>query len=148
MTFSSRFKEVPMGRYYHCPHCSKVLNPGTKVVLLIDQSGERELILLSPDLGDYTVVYPLSFEPELGRKYTFLCPVCQTNLTSGLNDNLVELDAETEDGRSERVGFSRVYGERATFVGSGPDHVTLYGDHATRYDSPNFFGAIRDHEDE
>ena len=137
-----------MGRYYHCPHCKKVLNPGTKVVLLIDHDNERELILLSPALGDYTVVYPLSFEPEMGRKYTFRCPVCQSSLTSAINDNLVELDAETDDGRSERVGFSRVYGERATFVGSGPNHVTLYGDHATRYDSPNFFGETRYHDEE
>lgn len=137
-----------MSRHYHCPYCKRVLNPGTKVVLLIDQNGERELILLSPELGDYTVVYPLSFEPKLGKKYTFCCPVCQRNLTSTANDNLVELDAETDDGRSERVGFSRVYGERATFVGSGPDHVTLYGDHATRYDTPNFFGAMRDHDEE
>ena len=137
-----------MGRSYHCPHCTKVLNPGTKVILLIDHNGERELILLSPDLGDYTVVYPLSFEPELGRQYTFRCPVCQTDLTSTVNDNLVELDAETDDGRSERVGFSRVYGERATFVGSGPDHVTLYGDHAIRFDdAPNFFGKVRDDDE-
>ena len=142
------FKEVSMGRHYHCPHCSKILNPGTKVVLLIDHHGERELILLSPVLGDYTVVYPLSFEPEPGRRYIFRCPVCQTNLISAFNDNLVELDAETDDGRSERVGFSRIWGERATFVGSGPGHVTLYGDHATRYESPNFFGEMRNHEDE
>lgn len=137
-----------MSRHYHCPHCNRILNPGTKVVLLVDQNGERELILLSPELGDYTVVYPLSFEPQLGQKYTFCCPVCQRNLTSAANDNLVELDAETDDGRSERVGFSRVYGERATFVGSGPNHVTLYGDHATRYDTPNFFGAMRNNGDE
>ena len=136
-----------MNRHYYCPHCTKVLNPGTKVVLVIDNDGERELILLSPDLGDYAVVYPLSFEPELGRKYTFLCPVCQVDLTSSHNDNLVELEAETDDGRSERVGFSRIYGERATFVGSGPDHVTLYGDHATRYDAPNFFGVMRENGD-
>jgi hypothetical protein len=137
-----------MRRHYSCPHCNKVLNPGTKVVLLIERNGDRELILLSPELGDYTVVYPLSFEPELGRTYTFVCPVCQTELTSALDDRLVELAAETEDGRAERVGFSRTYGERATFVGSGPDHVTLYGDHATRYDAPNFFGEMRTHDDE
>lgn len=137
-----------MSRHYNCPHCKKVLNPGTKVVLLIDHKDARELILLSPELGDYTVVYPLSFKPELGTKYTMRCPVCQTNLTSKLNDNLVELEAETLDGRSEKVGFSRVYGERATFVGTGPDHVTLYGDHATRYDAPNFFGEHRIRDDE
>ena len=51
-------------------------------------------------------------------------------------------------GVRERIGFSRVYGERATFVGSGPGHVTLYGDHATRYDSPNFFGAMRGNGDD
>lgn len=137
-----------MSRHYSCPHCNKVLNPGTKVVLLINNQGDRELILLSPELGDYTVVYPLSFEPKLGQRYTFLCPVCQYDLTSDENENLVELEAETLDGRSERVGFSRVFGERATFVGTGPDHVTLYGDHATRYDAPNFFGAMRENGDE
>lgn len=137
-----------MGRNFHCPHCNRVLNPGTKVVLVIDNNGDRELILLSPELGDYTVVYALSFEPKLGRQYTFFCPVCQTDLTSAADDRLVELDAESDDGRSERVGFSRVYGERATFVGSGPEHVTLYGDHATRYEAPNFFGVMRNHEDE
>ena len=137
-----------MGRSYHCPYCTRILNPGTKVILLIDHNGERELILLSPVLGDYTVVYPLSFEPERGRQYTFRCPVCQTDLTSTVNDDLVELDAETDDGRSERVGFSRVYGERATFVGSGPDHVTLYGDHAICFDdAPNFFGKVRDDDE-
>jgi hypothetical protein len=140
--------ERHMSRHYSCPHCTKVLNPGTKVVLLIQNNGDHELILLSPELGDYTVVYPLSFEPELGKSYTFRCPVCHRDLQSDLNDNLVELEAETIDGRTERVGFSRVYGERATFVGSGPDHVTLYGDHATRYDAPNFFGEHRLREEE
>jgi hypothetical protein len=148
VVFETTQKERAMSRHYSCPHCKKVLNPGTKVVLVIDNNGERELILLSPELGDYTVVYPLSFEPEQGRRYTMRCPVCQIDLTSSHNENLVELEAETDDGRSERVGFSRVYGERATFVGSRPDHVTLYGDHATRYDAPNFFGEHRNHDDE
>ncbi|MGD8438979.1 MAG: hypothetical protein PVG53_00475 [Holophagae bacterium] len=137
-----------MARNYHCPKCKKVLNPGTKVVLLIDRNGDSELILLSPELGDYTVVYPLSFEPKLGQQYVFRCPVCQSDLTSDVNDALVEIEAETDDGSVERVGFSRTYGERATFVGSGPDHVTLYGDHATRYEAPNFFGEQRFHDDE
>lgn len=137
-----------MNRHYCCPHCKKVLNPGTKVVLLIANNGDHELILLSPELGDYTVVYPLSFEPELGRRYDFLCPVCHEDLTSMRNENLVELHAETLDGRHERVGFSRIYGERATFVGTGPDQVTLYGDHATRYDTPNFFGEHRHQDNE
>ncbi|HSN57532.1 MAG TPA: hypothetical protein VLT32_22875 [Candidatus Sulfomarinibacteraceae bacterium] len=137
-----------MSRHYHCPRCHKLLNPGTKVVLLIEHVAERELILLSPELGDYTIVYPLSFEPELGSLYTFRCPVCQADLTSAANGKLVELEAETDDGRNERVGFSRVYGERATFVGTAPDHVTFYGDHAIRYDAPNFFGEVRDHDEE
>jgi len=137
-----------MSRNYRCPHCQKTLNPGTKVVLLIDNDEDRELVLLSPKLGDYAVVYPLSFEPELGTRYTMRCPVCHFSLTSRINENLVELEAETLDGRNEKVGFSRIYGERATFVGSGPDHVTLYGDHATRYDAPNFFGATRINGDE
>lgn len=136
-----------MNRRFSCPNCRKILNPGTKVVLLIDRNGENELILLSPDLGDYTVVYPLSFEPEQGRKYALRCPACHGDLTSTANDNLVELEAETDDGRKEKVGFSRIWGEHATFVGTDADHVTRYGDHVSRYDAPNFFGVARSAED-
>lgn len=132
-----------MSRRFNCPHCRKVLNPGTKVVLLIDHNGENELILLSAELGDYSVVYPLSFEPEQGRKYILRCPACHVDLTSSVNGNLVELEAETDDGSREKVAFSRIWGEHATFVGTDADHVTGYGDHVTRYDAPNFFGVAR-----
>lgn len=136
-----------MRRTYHCPHCSRLLNPGESVVFIVEDGKERELILLSPELGDYSIVYPAPFSPVVGTLYTFRCPLCHADLTSKANHKLVELIAETEDDRTERVAFSRAYGERATFVSSGGDHVTLYGDHAIRYESPNFFGVSRDTEE-
>ena len=45
-----------MTNRFYCPHCKGLLNPGTKVIFVIERDSERGLILLSPELGDYAVV--------------------------------------------------------------------------------------------
>jgi RNase P subunit RPR2 len=39
-----------MARSYFCPHCRKLLNPGTKVIFLVDTGQDCELMLLSAKL--------------------------------------------------------------------------------------------------
>ena len=69
-----------MGRSYFCPHCMKLLNPGTKVIFLVDTEAGCDLMLLSPTLGDYTAVYARSVQFEEGTLYTFRCPVCRSKV--------------------------------------------------------------------
>jgi hypothetical protein len=130
---------------YLCPHCRKVLNPGSKVVFLVEHQGERELVLLSPTLGDYSIVYPQSFSFELGTLYTFRCPLCRADLTSTLDQKLVDIVSRTDDAGATRVSFSRVFGERATFV-FADDQVERYGEDAELYKGLNFFGEAGDRE--
>jgi hypothetical protein len=131
-----------MARTFTCPRCGGFLNPGTKVIFVVEQGPDRSLILLSPDFGDYAVVLGRSLPLEVGRTYTFLCPICHAELTSPVNHGFVEILAKEDDGSQERVDFSRVAGEHATFV-RGPSGVQLFGEHATEQDGVNFFGAGR-----
>jgi len=134
-----------MRRKYFCPHCRKGLNPGSNVIFLVEHEGERELVLLSATLGDYSIVYPQSFSFELGTLYTFRCPLCRADLTSSLDQKLVDIVSRTDDAGAIRVSFSRVFGERATFV-FADDQVERYGEDAALYNGLNFFGEAADHE--
>jgi hypothetical protein len=128
-----------MQRSYYCPHCRGLLNPGTKVIFVIEHGSDRGLLLLSPELGDYAVVLAESFPIRPGTRNRFSCPICQHDLTSPANDNLVEILCRQPDGSDARVDFSRVAGEHATFV-CGPRGVHSFGEHAPLYESVNFFG--------
>lgn len=132
-----------MARRFTCPRCGGLLNPGTKVIFVIQQGSDCSLVLLSPDFGDYAVVLGRSLPLEKGQAYGFLCPVCHARLDSAANSDLVEIFATEDDGTQERVHFSRIAGEHATFV-CGPRGVQRFGEHATKYDTGNFFGAGRD----
>jgi hypothetical protein len=132
-----------MGRSFFCPHCRRMLNPGTKVIFLVENGSDRELMLLSAKLGEYSVVHSRSMKFEEGKIYTFRCPICRSDLTSSLNENLVDILTQSEDDVMVRVSFSRVFGEQATFLRAS-DSVDRYGEHASRYESVNFFGEAAD----
>jgi hypothetical protein len=132
-----------MGRSYFCPHCRRMLNPGTKVIFLVENGDDRELMLLSAKLGEYSVVHSRSMTFEEGKIYTFRCPICRSDLTSSLDENLVDILTQTDEDTLVRVSFSRVFGEQATFLRS-PDGVDRYGEHASRYEGLNFFGVTAD----
>jgi hypothetical protein len=124
---------------YFCPHCRGLLNPGTKVIFVIEHGSDRGLLLLSPELGDYAVVLAESFPIESGTRNDFSCPICHHDLTSPANHNLVEILCRQPDGSDARVNFSRVAGEHATFV-CGPRGIRSFGEHAPLYEGVNFFG--------
>ena len=134
-----------MGRSFFCPHCRRMLNPGTKVIFLVENGGVRELMLLSAKLGEYSVVHSRSMSFEDGKIYTFRCPMCRSDLTSSLDENLVDILTQSEDEPMFRVSFSRVFGEQATFLRAS-DGVNRYGEDAERYESVNFFGEASDPE--
>ena len=132
-----------MGRSYFCPHCNKLLNPGTKVIFLVDSGTSCELMLLSAELGDYTAVHARSMVFNKGELYTFRCPVCRANLTSSVDDKLVEILTSEADEEPVQVRFSRVFGEEATFL-EADGKIAAYGEHSGRYEGLNFFGEAAD----
>lgn len=135
-----------MGRSYFCPHCRRLLNPGTKVIFLVENGSHREMVLLSAKLGEYSVVHSRAMTFEEGKVYTFRCPICRADLTSSLDENLVDILTQADDEMLVRISFSRIFGEQATFLRAPDGGVDFYGQHASRYESVNFFGETADLE--
>ncbi len=132
-----------MKRAYVCPKCHGLLNPGTKVIFLIEHEQDHGLVLLSPQLGDYAVVMGETLALEPGMVCRFRCPICHADLTSKADRHLVEVECHHPDGGRSIVSFSRVAGEHATFVRDAHG-VESFGEHAGRYEPVNFFGAGKD----
>jgi hypothetical protein len=128
-----------MRNSYHCPHCLASLNPGNKLILRIAHGSRAGLILLSPQVGNYTKILPDGFELADGEGLTVSCPVCAEDLTSPANARFGEVLLRRGDEEFVRVYFSKTYGEEATFVVTN-DEVHAYGPHAEQYQSVNFFG--------
>lgn len=128
-----------MPNSYYCPHCLASLNPGNKIILRISRGRKAGLILLSPQVGNYTKILPEGFELAEGERLTVTCPVCGDDLTSRFNRRLGEVLLRRGDEEFVRVNFSKTYGEEATFVVTD-DEVRAYGPDAEAYQSVNFFG--------
>jgi RNase P subunit RPR2 len=129
-----------MKRTYFCPACRAILNPSVKLILTMARGRRRNLILLSPQPGNYSVVVPDDVTLRHGDEVDFFCPACATNLRSEANSRLAEIGFRLEDGTKGRVNFSRKYGEHATYFVTR-EQIRSYGENAAVYGDANFFGA-------
>lgn len=129
-----------MKRTYFCPKCRAILNPSVKLILTMARGRRRNLILLSPQPGNYSVIVSDDVSLRHGDEVDFFCPACATNLRSEANAHLAEIGFRLEDGTKGRVNFSRKYGEHATYFVT-KEQIRSYGENAAAYGDGNFFGA-------
>lgn len=117
---------------YSCPHCAATLNPDRNIVLRAEREDRRILVGFHPQPGNYEVELPPGEAMEPGTCWTFSCPVCDHDLVSELSEELCALDMSLHDER-HRVYFSRIAGEKATFVVSAEGLLTDHGVHTDRH---------------
>jgi len=128
-----------MGRVYTCGKCGARLNPNVKIILRAEVGGQRALLLLSPQPGNYSVIAPEDFTVRRKDNVRFSCPVCSADLTSAHDPGMAEVRFVGADGREGTVAFSREPGHQATYVIT-EEKVTAYGKHA-RKEGVNFWGV-------
>ncbi len=131
---------VTMKRTYFCLKCGATLNPNVKLILTMAKGRRRNLILLSPQPGNYSVILPGDVSLRQGEEVEFFCPACGGNLRSEASAHLAEIGFRLEDGSKGRVNFSRKFGEHATYFVTR-EQVRSYGENAAIYGDANFFGA-------
>lgn len=131
-----------MKNIYACPHCETVLNPSVKILLVVAYRKRKGMILLSPQPGNFHFICDPSLAGSLdtGAKVKFSCPVCAADLTSSRDKDYAELTLLNPGRDSRRVEFSRVYGQRATFIIDGDD-VAGFGPDVEDPSNTNFFGS-------
>ncbi len=119
---------------YRCPFCQAHLNPsGERVVLLADCELGRGLFLFDDEPGNYELTLPLDVEVQQGQVWEFLCPVCRKNLTSKADANIAMIRLTDEHQEDHAVFFSKIAGERCTFVVTAKG-VQVFGPEAAMYE--------------
>jgi len=93
---------------------------------------QTALLLLSPQIGNYSSIKHPSFEFSPGEKLDFFCPLCSKSLKSDIHENLAHVVMIDETGKKFDVYFSQVAGEHSTYKTDGVS-VQSAGEDAGKY---------------
>ena len=122
-----------MENHYLCPHCRGHLRVGEYIVFKIRNTlREKGLLLLHPEVGNYSSIKHPDFHFQEGDRIDFYCPLCMQSLDAAIDENLVHVIMVDKSGFESEVYFSRVVGEKSTYKVSG-EGVTETGEHSFRY---------------
>ncbi|MGB4204445.1 MAG: hypothetical protein WBJ84_02370 [Bacteroidales bacterium] len=122
-----------MSNNYLCPSCKGYLNVGKYVVFSVTTAKNRRgLLLLSAELGDYSVISNPEFIVDEGEKTSFYCPICHASLECKRHSNLARVLMIDEKDEVYEVLFSEIAGEKCTFQVERSD-VRIFGEHSRLY---------------
>ena len=113
-----------------CPKCRGFLNIGENLVFSVDKKGWNSgIVLLSSELGNYSILHHQTFEMSDGEQFDFYCPICRHNLSVEGVDKFAQV-IMSEEGKESFVVFSKIKGEMSTFKISDKKVEAYYGIHA------------------
>lgn len=122
-----------MENQYVCPQCRGHLRVGEHIVFKIrNKRREKGLLLLHPEVGNYTSIKHPTFRFEAGERVDFFCPICMHSLDASLDENLVHVVMIDENLVEHEIYFSRIAGEQSTYKVSDQG-ITACGEHSHRY---------------
>ena len=82
-----------------CPKCREYLRVGDHIIFKVKNSKKQSaLLLLSPQIGNYTSHKHPTFEIQTGEILEFYCPLCNTSLISDIHKNLAHVILLDERG--------------------------------------------------
>jgi len=122
-----------MENHYLCPHCRGHLKVGDYIVFKIRNTlREKGLLLMHPEVGNYTSIKHPQFHFKEGERIDFFCPLCMNHLDAAIDENLVHVLMIDQKGTEHEVYFSRIAGEKSTYKVS-EEGVMETGVHHYRY---------------
>lgn len=122
-----------MNNQYICPLCRGHLRVGEFIVFKIRNTRrEKGLLLLHPEVGNYSSIKHPRFHFEEGERIDFFCPLCMHSLDAAFNENLVQVIMLDENMIEHEIYFSRIAGEKSTYKVSD-EGIKTCGEHSHRY---------------
>jgi transcription initiation factor IIE alpha subunit len=116
-----------------CPKCKGHLRVGDHIIFKVKNNLKQSaLMLLSPQIGNYSSVKHPSFEFNQGEVLEFYCPLCNASLKSDIHQNLALILMKDETRKGYAVYFSQVAGEHSTYETDG-EAVRVTGENAGLY---------------
>jgi uncharacterized protein YbaR (Trm112 family) len=119
---------------YICPKCKGFLNVENELVFItVNQKEETSIIMLSSELGDYTIKSNNNINFKLGELVNFICPLCYADLNADEFDkNLAKVIKIDENGTETEIIFSKIYGEKCTYI-IHEKNLDSYGENKDEY---------------
>ena len=122
---------------YLCPICKLSINVDNDIILIAkNKRGEKGLVLLHTELGNYSSKKSDGFYVELSEVVDLFCPLCNQNIDYKFKISYANLIRVAD--KENQVIFSKIYGQKSTFKVEGKA-VTSYGEHAIKYSDPEWF---------
>lgn len=116
-----------------CPHCEGQLKVGDYIIFATRTSGKnRGLLLLHPEVGNYSSLKHPSYAFKKGDVLEFFCPLCQSSLASDIDKNLAHVLMIDDQHKKHEIYFSSIAGEHSTY-GVSDNEVWSTGEHSSRY---------------
>ena len=113
--------------------CRGHLRVGEYIVFKIRNTRrEKGLLLIHPELGNYSSIKHPQFHCEEGERIDFFCPICMQSLDAALDANLVHVVSIDEDMNEHEIYFSRIAGEKSTYTVSD-EGIKATGEHSHHY---------------
>ncbi len=124
-----------MKNQYLCPHCRSELNIKDYIILSTKtERGLRGVMLISPVLGNYTIIHDDKFDYIEGEQVDFFCPVCHKDLTiPEIHNELARVLMIDENNVEFDIVFSAIAGKKCTFKIKGKSIIESYGKDAEDY---------------
>lgn len=140
--FLENVKNNVMEMNYLCPHCRAQLKIDNELILTIKshKTKHKGLLILNPQVGDYSLRYHETIQFEKGEEFDMYCPICFKELRANeVNSKLLYLIMQNKDGKEFEIYFSRIFGEHSTFVLDKNNIIEKKGEDASTYF--NYFSA-------
>ena len=124
---------------FTCPYCFIQLNINGQLILVgAFPNGQKGLVLLSEEIGDYTVHLSPDIQLGKGEKAQFSCPCCQKPLEYSKDKDFVRIVKHDEKNEEYSVVFSAIFGEHCTYKIS-EERTLTYGESAIKYQNPEWY---------
>lgn len=122
-----------MANDYLCPSCKSHMRVEDAFVFGVkSKEGERGIVFLHPELGNYTKTTHPSFKLIPGQDYNFYCPACHARLNTKDNPNLVMVHMSDSSGTVYELYISNIIDEKCTYKVQDKV-VEAYGPDEDRY---------------
>jgi len=104
------------------------------------EKGLKGLVLLSPELGNYSILHVPAFSYKDGEHIDFFCPVCHTDLgIHKVSKDLAGFIMIDEKKVEYNIIFSEIAGKQCTIKLKENTIVESFGEDAGEFS--NFWGA-------
>lgn len=105
-----------MNNDWICPICKGHINVDKNLIFSVKKGDNHKgLVILSTELGNFSVKTHEKFTFKDGEDGTFYCPICHANLTSDVDEHLLRVIMVDEKGEQSEIFISDICGEKSTY---------------------------------